>query len=291
MTELDSDITESRILTTDMQATLKAIVLVKLHSPEEGFDLSNIDPGELSAFVARGISMINEFENAAVKPETNPVRTDIDVVWELSGPGGYDNAHDQNDRYQQYPWTRKMDRHRMRKAVTLVHEVTAERMEKPVRSVTSDDILHHGPYLLYNPTPEALGKIQEVFSDLRSQGILKIPPEKMLLSDHFKKADGQEYPIVRTEDQIEGLDLKNIIPRRIALISQPAQLFRALCIMGKFSDRIPKGTIMQPVPASTPASGSLQFAEMEIMGTAARIWGNTRNKGGKASAQPYSYQL
>jgi hypothetical protein len=77
------------------------------------------------------------------------------------------------------------------------------------------------------------------------------------------QADGTEYPIYNTVDQVKGLRFP-LHPRRVAIVSHAPHLVRVFFTLDYFKDRIPKGTTVQAFPIKTPIGGELKYPEMEI---------------------------
>lgn len=272
-----------RVLEKNELQKLKERVLesAKIDSPQ----LQDIDPKEIDGILTLDLAMLQEFEKAALPhPKIYP---DTDVVFVVPGPGEYSQKlppyEEKPDRYQHLSWARKMDRARVRAGVILVKEITALRLEKNVKEVTSEDILAYGPWLHYSTTPWENEHIKGVLA----QEVVKFPPGKTIMYEDIVGRDGKTRPIVNTADQLEGLQFpEGLTPRRIAVLSHAPHLVRIMHMMEKYKDRIPEGTIVQPFPIPTPVAGVPEYARMELQGTLAAIY-----KLHTASQASYKYQL
>src|SRR3989338_5726356 len=139
--------------------------------------LKNIDPKDVDTILDHDLDMLQEFERAAL-PHPQ-IYSDTDVVFVVSGPGEYSldfpPYEKKPDRYQHLHWSRKMDRARVRAGVILVKEITAQRLGKSAKDVTSEEILQHGPWLHYSATHWENEHVKGVLA----QEVLKFPPEKI----------------------------------------------------------------------------------------------------------------
>lgn len=272
-----------RVLGENELARLKDSVLeaARIDTPQ----LKDIDPLEVNGILDRGLTMLQEFEGAALPhPKIYP---DTDVVFVVPGPGEYSSNfppyEEKSDRYRQLPWARKMDRARVRAGIVLVRGITAQRLGKSAKDVTSEDILQYGPWLHYSATHWENEHIKGVLS----QEVLKFPPGKIMMYEDIVGQDGKTRPIVNTADQLEGLRFpEGLMPRRVAVVSHAPHLVRIMHMMEKYKESIPTGTIVQPFPLPTPVKGVPEYAKMELKGTLAAIY-----KLHTASPVPYRYQL
>jgi len=242
--------------------------ILKLSS-EETPEVNSANPKEVRLLMDKAIEVTTVLEEAARQRPKN-IHPDTDVVWVLSAPGSYSSDFQEpggkvrpgdkhKAQYQVFPWVKEMYRHRVHTGVALVHEITAKRIGKPVQEITQEDIRKHGPWFVYNPQPEEEEQIREVLAD----PALKIPPEKVFIFSSVIQADGTEYPIYNTVDQVKGLRFP-LHPRRVAIVSHAPHLVRVFFTLDYFKDRIPKGTTVQAFPIKTPIGGELKYPEMEI---------------------------
>lgn len=299
----------SRLLTTEQTGNLYQDVLAtviregKLSLPmvEKEEDLTVEEKGKLTSvklFIRSGIDMIEKFEEASYQKHPE-IHTDTDVVDVDSGPGPYSydmlepGKTDLDDvNYHQYPWSRKMDRARIRAAYALTAMITAKRIEeqtgvkKPSRNLTAEDFASYGPYMMYTSVGWQVSHIKHVLRLLREAGTFKVPDSKLIMYEEFVNREGERKPIVHTEDQIEGLNFPSnpdgTPPRRVAIVSHPAHLMRIMYILGKYQDSIPAGTKLQPFPIPTPKAAIEEYAKAELIVTLMTIFVKNR-----ASLNPY----
>lgn len=229
--------------------------------------------------------LINEYKELESRVHPHPeIREDTDIVVVFSGPGAISKNippyTDKPDSYKNFPWSRKMDRGRVRVAEQIVREVTGIRIGKKASEVTQEDIINIGPYLHYSGTPWE----NDHFMEAIKSGEINIPKEKIFSYSEIEDPSGNIRTIARTSDQISGLKFPET-PRRIVIVDQSAHLVRVLHMMGMFSDRIPKGAVVQPFPIPISDEGEFEFAKMELRGTVAYIY-----KHGLASKEPFPYE-
>lgn len=152
-----------------------------------------IDPDGLRA---RAQEIIGHLKDVA----TNHKRVypkSIDAVLVFSGPGDYFRPL-KPERNEQ-PYQRWRDQDRIRAGVAVVRNVTANRLEKPVNQVTKDDVLNHGPFMVYNGQPS-----ENTAFRLATRGEdSKIPIEKVIVIDEVRQPD-RVIPIVHTAHQYES---------------------------------------------------------------------------------------
>lgn len=258
---------------------------------------------ETRTLVSSGLEMIQAFEEATNK--AHPViYTDTDVVYIDSGPGPYsykmleEGKTDLDDvAYHKYPWSRKMDRARIRAAYVLAGMIAAKRIEeqtdvkKSPHDLTKKDYEDYVPYLMYTATDWQNAHIRRVLKLQKASGRFKIPDNKLIMYEEFINRQGERKPIIHTEDQIEGLQFPlgpdGNPPRRVAIVSHPAHLMRIMHILGKYPNSIPEGTILQAFPVPTPIAAVREYSRDELIGTIVAVFGKDR-----ASLTPYNkYQL
>lgn len=152
--------------------------------------------------------------------------------------------------------------------------------------LTRDDFLEYGPILIYTGTPSQNENLSIALSELSDK--YKFPPkEKVHLIGKVKNKDGTFRDSYNTADAVESLSFpEGLIPRRIVVVSNAEHLVRVLHILGKFHESIPQNAIIQPYPLATPKEGRLLYAEMEVRGTLAAIYGYN-----SATPQTYPYQI
>lgn len=258
----------------------KILEAATLETPE----LEKADRNEVTTIISQSIRLAQTLEQTAGPPHPR-IYPDTDVVWVVSGPGAYSlnlpPFQDKKDRYQHLPWTRRMDRHRLRIGAALVSQVTAERLDKHFQRVTSEDIANNGPVLIYNGTP---AENQHILAAL-SQASVKIPREKVFMFDSYTDSEGI-HPIGNTADQVKSLHFpKGSVPRRITIVSHAPHLVRVLYLLDYYRTT-PERTIVQPFPIETPKDGKSDYLEIEIKGLLAYIY-----KYGRAGKTPFPYEL
>lgn len=253
--------------------------------------------------INNAIGMIQEFEEATHQ-KSPEIHTDTDVIYIDSGPGPYSynmlepGKTDLDDvNYHKFPWSRKMDRARLKAAYVLAGMITAKRIEeqtgsvKSLKDLTADDFEQYGPYFMYTSTNWQNSHIRHVHSLLKDAGLFKIPDSKIVMYEEFTTGTGERKKITHTEDQIEGFQFPansdGSPPRRVAIVSHPAHLMRIAHILGKYPNVVPDGTIIQPFPIPTPKGAVIDYTKAEILGTLGTVFSKNR-----ASLIPYdNYQL
>lgn len=85
-----------------------------------------------------------------------PITEDIDIVWPISGRGNYSGQPTEyllhNPEFASSELFRIDDRDQTNFAAQLVKQITALRLNKDIADITPEDIIGHGPVLLYNGT-------------------------------------------------------------------------------------------------------------------------------------------
>lgn len=253
---------------------------------------------ETRALINKGLEMIQTFEKATYRRHPASVYTDTDVVYIDSGAGPYsykmleEGKTDLDDEsYHKWPWSRKMDRARIRAAYALVSMITAGRVKKSPGDLTTEDYEKYAPYLMYTAPDWQNAHIRHVLKLQKASDRFKIPDKKLIMYDEFTNRQGERQPIIHTEDQIEGLKFPpgpdGNPPRRVVMVSHAAHLMRIMYILGKYPDSIPVGTVLQPFPIPTPTAAVVEYAKNELIGTIVSVFGKDR-----ASLTPYNkYQL
>lgn len=258
---------------------------------------------EVKTLINNGLGMIQAFEETTRRPHP-AIHTDTDVVYIHSGPGPYSykmlepGKTDLDDEaYHRWPWSRKMDRARIKAAYVLASMITAKRIVAQTgliidtKDLTPKDFEQYGPYFMYTSTSWQNAEVQEARKQLKGAEFSKIPDNKLIMYEEFINRQGKREPIVHTEDQIEGLQFPrrpdNNPPRRVAIVAHPAHLMRVMHILGKYPDSIPNGTVLQPFPIPTPVAAVTEYAKAELIGTIVTIFNRHR-----ASLTPYDqYKL
>lgn len=225
-------------------------------------------------------------QEAATKRPHPKIREDTDVVWEITGPGSLTKDFgDKQDRYRDKPWSRKMDRVRLRVSTLIVREVTAQRTGKSTREVTNEDILRYGPDLIYTGTPDESRHLRE-FYRIHGEDYNLPPGEKVLTFDRVENPDGTMRDSYNTTDGILSLKFpENKMPRRIVVVSHAQHLTRILYILQKYKEKIPNSTILQVYPIAAPRSGEFDYAVMEGRGTLAYAYDLS-----SAATTPHKYE-
>lgn len=252
----------------------------------------------LREFIEGSIAIIQELEKKTYQKHPD-IHLDTDVIYIDSGPGPYSykmlepGKTDLDDiNYHKWPWSRKMDRARIRAAYKITEIVTAKRIsektgiKKDTKDLTADDFEQYGPYLMYASVDWQQNHINHVHKLAKEAGIFKIPDSKLITYTEFIKRNGEQKPIVNTEDQMEGLRFPLIAgnsPRRIVMISHPAHFLRMMHILGKYPDSIPDQSTLQLFPIPTPIDAVEEYTKAEIMGTLATVF-----RKGRASLTPYT---
>lgn len=266
-------------------------------------ETTNNNLANVKAFISNGIHMIQRFEQATYQRHPK-IHSDTDVIYIDSGPGPYSYKMLEQDKtdlddtnYHKWPWSRKMDRARIRTAYVLAAMITAKRIEeqtgtqKPILELTVEDFEKYGPYLMYTSVDWQASHIRRALQFTKGKGLFKIPDDKLIMYERFVNRQGEESSIAHTEDQIEGLNFpKNpdgTSPRRIVIVSHPAHLMRVMHILGKFPDSIPAQTTLQAFPIPTPSDATTEYAKTELLGTL--FTALVKNK---ATLEPYNrYEL
>ena len=294
---IESEVTPSRILSVEQSEALFQDVLSAIEI-EPWRDAANANRPAVEELIRNAIDLINRFEQATYQKHPD-VHTDTDVIYIDSGPGPYSykmlepGKTDLDDvNYHKWAWSRKMDRARIRAAYTLAGMITAKRIEaktgtkKDTKDLTTDDFRQYGPYLMYASVSWQQDHIDHVHKLAKEAGIFKIPDDKLVTYREFTNRNGEQKPIVNTEDQMEGLRFPLIdgkSPGRIVMVSHPAHFLRMMHILGKYPDSIPDSSILQLFPIPTPIDAVEEYAKAEIMGTMAAIFRKER-----ASLTPYT---
>lgn len=280
---VEQEITLEKVFTDQELASLNKSIFdsKEAQTPIVG----GVEEEEVRSVIKRALDLTQQLE-AKASPH-GEIHQDTDVVWVVSGPGAYSLTiwpfEDKADHYRDLPWTRKMDRHRLRTGAALVHEITAKRTGKKVEAVTREDIRQYGPWFMYNATEAENQHVKAVLD----QESVKIPPEKLFIYHEFKDESGETRQIVKTIDQIQGLRFpEGGRPRRVAVVSHAPHLMRLLHMLGKYPDRGPEGAIVQPFPIKTPKEGRLAYPELETKGLLYYIF-----QAGVAAKEPYPYHL
>ena len=194
--------------------------------------------------------------------------------------------------YHKWAWSRKMDRARIRAAYTLAGMITAKRIsektgtKKDTKDLTSDDFEQYGPYLMYASVDWQQNHINHVRKLAKEAGVFKIPDSKLITYTEFTNRNGEQKPIINTEDQMEGLRFPLIdgkSPGRIVMVSHPAHFLRMMHILGKYPESIPEQSILQLFPIPTPTDAVEEYAKAEIMGIMATIF-----RKGRASLEHFT---
>ena len=120
-------------------------------------------------------------------PETLPA-ADIDIVWAVSAPGTAEETayfpEGPKNPYNGTSYNQDIIEH----AASTVVEVTARRLGKTPEEVTREDILHHGPILLYNgesPTTKNTrfpNQNADFLKICEAEGF-PVPPEKIAVGE------------------------------------------------------------------------------------------------------------
>lgn len=216
--------------------------------------------------------LISEYAYLESKVTPHPdIHEEADAIVVFSGPGAISKNvspyTDKDDRYSQLPWSRKMDRARLKVAAFLMREITAKRLNREVSEITDEDVINNGPYLHYAGTPWENDHLKEAIKS----GEIKIPLEKLYSYSEIEDPSGNKRTIGNTADQITGFKMPEK-PRRIVIVDHPAHLVRVLHMFGMFPERIPEGAVLQPFPIPTPKDGEFDYAKMELKGTLAYIY-------------------
>lgn len=292
----------SRILTREQAVILSMKVLNDIKD-EPWKDAAYVNFIAVDKFITEGIRTIRGLEITTYQRHPE-VHTDTDIVYIDSGPGPYSynmlesgKTEVEDTQYHKWPWSRKMDRARIKAAYALTAMVTAKRIEeatgvsKPAGKLTPEDFQKYGPFLMYASAPWQNSHVRHVLELERKAGIFLIPDDKLIMYGKFTNRRGDEKPIVSTADQIEGLHFppfeEKSPPRRIVIVSHPAHLLRIVHLLGKYPDSIPNGTVLQLFPIPTPKSAGNEYSEAELLGTLAYVF-----KKNRATLAPYhNYEI
>lgn len=302
MTEISPSAEIPRLLTNEQVNAFSNSLFAEIAS-ESWREQAYANEPAVKSFLTNGIQMIQEFEEATYQKHPE-IHSDTDVIYIDSGPGPYSynmlepGKTDLDDvNYHKWKWSRKMDRAKIRAAYSLATMITAKRIEeqtgerKLAAELTTKDFEKYGPYLMYTSVDWQASHIKHALKMARETGTFKIPDNKLLMYETFTSRNGEEKPIVHTEDQIEGLSFPSSPngspPRRIAIVSHPAHLMRIMHILGKYPDSIPSESVLQAFPIPTPKDAMTEYAKAELLGTLRTVF-----KKGRATLTPYTnYEL
>ncbi|GEM_PF-2231591 len=279
----NGDISKEALYNPGELETIKSNI--KTQSAKEVPQLAAVEEDKVDAIVDNALGMIMGFEEIARKKPHQPVYPDTDAIIIFAGPGAYSTKvhpfEDKPDRYQHLPWSRGMERYRIRAAAAIAREVTGQRLGKPSFEVSKEEISENGPPIIYPVNNWEADHIKHVLAESTTV----IPENKFLYYTEIPDKNGGTRVIDNTADQVEGLQLPAGELRRIVIVSQSAHLARILYMLGKFNQSIPPDTVLQPYPLRIPEGGKLIYPEMEIRGILAGIF-----KLDTASTSPYPFQ-
>lgn len=246
---------------------------------------SKDNPDDVKKTVSEIVDLMLDLQKTAEETPHQKIHQDIDVVWEITGPGSFSSTFpDKPDRYQHLEWTRRMDRKRLRTSFTIVRAVTALRAKKSLSEITNEDIRQYGPFLVYTSTPSEGNLLREVYKK-HTEDYKLTPAEKLIICDKVKNPDGSLRDSYDTVDGVKSFEVPKETARRIVLVSHAQHLARVLYILGNYRDKIPEGTVLQVYPITAPRKGEFEYAVMEARGILAGIY-----KTKKAANKPYPYQ-
>lgn len=282
---------ETRILSVEQKAQLAKEIFGKIDN-EPWKDAAYANLLAVKSLISNGIDMIQGLEEETHGKHPK-IHTDTDIVYIDSGPGPYSykmlppgKSDIEDSQYHQWPWTRKMDRARIRAAYALTSLVTAKRLEeqtgviRKASELTKEDYEKYSPYLMYASTTWQNLEIKRAVELEREAGNFLIPDDKLIMYEDFTTSLGKQKPIVNTADQIEGFHFPpfdgKAPPRRIVMVSHPAHLMRIMHILGKYPQRIPAETTLQLFPIPTPTAAGQEYTKVEISGALAYIFRKDR---------------
>jgi hypothetical protein len=297
MTELASNL-DSRILSETQSQALYEEILDTIDA-EPWHEAARLNLPAVQTFIRNGIHFINQLEIATHQRHPE-IHSDTDVIYIDSGPGPYSfnmlqpgKADLEDVSYHKWPWSRKMDRARIRAAYKIAELVTVMRIKeqtgltKNTGDLTEDDFERYGPYLMYTSVAWQQSHIEHALKMARRSGMFKIPGSKLIGYTTFTNRAGVVQPIVHTEDQVEGFHFSpfvgKAVPRRMVIVSHPAHLLKIVHILGKYPDSIPQGTTLQLFPVPTPISAGPEYSKAEIRGTLGSIF-----RKGRATLEPFA---
>jgi hypothetical protein len=210
----------------------------------------------------------------AKKALTKEVAEKAAVIWDLSGPGNYDNAY-KKDRYIDFPWSRKMERDRLNYTAWL-SRLVAESLsdEKDINTYDTKTLIEkYGPKIIYCATEEENDGVKDL---LERDGIM-IPKNNVIIPD---------VEIINTRDQVEKFSLPtelHIPGKEIWVVSHSPHLVRTMHMIEKFQT-LPKDMVVRLFPVQTPPEGKEEYTKLETGGTLMYIYAYSA-----ASKETYPY--
>ncbi|MBI2051920.1 hypothetical protein HYT33_04130 [Candidatus Roizmanbacteria bacterium] len=255
--------------------------------------LQLIDPRRVRGLVEASLDEIEKLEEVALGkkfniPASPQEAAKIKALWVLSGPGTYDVAT-KDDRYQDRPWARWMDRKRLNYAATLTRKLTEivvgiprqsrpkgkELMTEEVAQLRSS-IERYGPYIIYNGRQDENRVVENV---LRREGVM-IPTGKVYVI--YNNID-------KTIDQVKSFRLPPDIQLEtgdtIGVITHAPHMMRLMHILNYFKP-FPENVTVQAFPLPSPYDGGQEHTMDEICGLLNYVFVS-----GGATEEPYPYKL
>lgn len=208
------------------------------------------------------LERIGEKDKAQIESPV-AVLKNIAVVWIISGPGTYD-LPSKDDKYNNFPWARGMDRARLNHGAMLARRIaesrSGQKFDGPLGDVAlrkrmmKETIENYGPEMVYNGTQLENDTVLDVLS---REGTV-IPEGKV----HIIRGN-----IKTTLDQVKTFKLPVELNENeeLAIISHAPHLVRIMNMINK-NPPFPTRTKVRLFPVPTLVSGRTKYAEMETLG-------------------------
>ena len=222
----------------------------------------------------------------------------IGVIWTFAGPGTYD-LETKEDRYQEFPWARWMDRDRLNYTAKLARKIVEKKLSKSfsvdagttespeeitARILEKKKEVHEaladvGPYIVYNGSPIENETVKEVLA----RPTTHVPTSKVFIIDK----DSEGKPLANTVSQMKAFHLPSdaLEGKKIALVSHAPHLSRIVRMINLHRP-FPVGTEIILFPIPTVPEGKAPYAAMESEGI---LWYTYVSS--DSTIEPYPFQL
>lgn len=254
----------------------KAITEEVINSARKQRD--NLNTADNEAMLAMAKDCIDEIETLHNTADiTIDPPEDINIIWSISSPGWLTKEGSIPGWSANFPQLDGCEKQVIGKTINLAIAITAKRLGRGVDQITKEDILNHGPWIVYNVPPD---KSQDLETYLQSLDI-KIPREKVYVFD--KKQDGHD--ISSTRDQVESIHMPpGVNPQKIAISVLAAQWVRLGRLL-QAAKTLPQVPIIL-VPTASPKGFESEHAVMETRGAVTNAFQHHN-----ANIQPIPYTL
>ncbi len=228
---------------------------------EQWENLKSADSDAILALAKKCIDEIEHLHNVADIILDPP--EDIDAIWSISAPGWLTKEGSVPGWCANFPQLDGCEKEVMGKTIDLATAVTAKRLHKKPQEVTREDILKHGPWIIYNGPPE---ESQDLATYLTMPDV-KIAREKVYIFD--KKKNGQD--IFNTIDQADSIDMPPAVTvRKVAISVLAAQWVRLGRLLAS-TKTLPDVPVVL-VPTSSPKGFEKEHAVMESRGAVINVF-------------------